>query len=152
MVPRPALLVSQACRRRPEDLGDLRHLVPCHQQFEDLLQGLWRVGPAIRHLPQGTHSCMWVRRDCVGGELMWVHGFDVGLYEDTRCPEPRAAIVGDDGVGLTDDRRVGNVAVIDVVEAVAVLAVLVGGGCPAIPAPEDLLAVPQPIGRVAAIR
>jgi hypothetical protein len=57
---------------------------------------------------------------------MWVHGLDIGLHERTCCAEPGTAVVGDDGVGLADDRRVGNVAVIAIVEPVAVLAVF---GC-----------------------
>lgn len=69
---------------------------------------------------------MRVRGDGVGGELMWVHGLDAGFHENARCPEPCAAIVGDDGVGFADDRRVRNAAVIGVVEAVAEPAVFGG--------------------------
>lgn len=57
---------------------------------------------------------------------MWVHGLDIGLHEHARCPEPRAAIIGDDGVGFADDRRVSDVAVIGIIEFVAVVAVF---GC-----------------------
>jgi len=57
---------------------------------------------------------------------MWVHGLDAGLREHACCAEPGPAIIGDDGVGFADDRRVGDVAVIGIIEAVAVVAVF---GC-----------------------
>ncbi|MEB3906843.1 hypothetical protein OSH39_21775 [Mycobacterium ulcerans] len=57
---------------------------------------------------------------------MWVHGLDIGLHEHACCAEPGPAIVGDDGVGFADDRGVGDVAVIGIIEAVAVVAVF---GC-----------------------
>lgn len=41
-----------AFRQQRQDLGDLGHVIPRHQQFEDLFRGLWRVAAAIRHLSQ----------------------------------------------------------------------------------------------------
>jgi hypothetical protein len=67
---------------------------------------------------------MRVRRHRVGRELIWVHSLDIGLHEHAGCAEPGPAIVGDDGVGFADDRGVGDVAVIGIVEPVAVLPVL----------------------------
>lgn len=69
---------------------------------------------------------MRVCRHCVGGELVWVHGLDPGVHEHSCCAESSPTIVGDDGVGLTDNRGVGDVAVIGIVEPVAVLSVF---GC-----------------------
>jgi hypothetical protein len=57
---------------------------------------------------------------------MWVNGLDTGLHECVCRSEPCSAIVGDDGVGFADDRRVGDMSVVRIVESVAVLAVL---GC-----------------------
>jgi len=57
---------------------------------------------------------------------MWVHSLDIGLREHAGCAEPGPAIVGDDGIGFADDRCVGDVAVIGIVEAVAVRAVFGG--------------------------
>lgn len=57
---------------------------------------------------------------------MWVHGLDIGLHEHARCAEPGTSIIGDDGIGFADDRRVGDVAVIGIIESVAVLTVF---GC-----------------------
>ena len=45
------------------------------------------------------------------------------LHQRACCAEPGTSIVGDDGVGFADDRGVGDVAVIGIVEAVVVVAI-----------------------------
>lgn len=67
---------------------------------------------------------------------MWVHGLDIGLHEHARCAEPGTSIIGDDGIGFADDRRAGDVAVIGIIEPVAVLAVF---GCVDLGARKRLL-------------
>lgn len=57
---------------------------------------------------------------------MWQHDLDIGLHEHVRCAEPGPAIIGDDGVSFADDRGAGDVAVIEIIESVAVLPVLGG--------------------------
>lgn len=48
--PRSARWPGALRQRRQQDLGDIGHVVPSHQQVEDLFRGLRRVGSAIRHL------------------------------------------------------------------------------------------------------
>ena len=53
-----------------------------------------------------------------------MRGLDAGLHQRACCAEPGTSIVGDDGVGFADDDRgVGDVAVIGIVEAVVVVAI-----------------------------
>ena len=67
---------------------------------------------------------------------MGIQGLDLGLHEHACCAEPGTSIVGDDGIGFADDRGVGDVAVIAIVESVAVLAAF---GCVDLGARKRLL-------------
>lgn len=62
--------------------------------------------------------------DGVGGKLCRAHDLDLRLGERRSGREAGAGVVGDDRVGLADDRGVRDVAVVGIIELVVVGAVL----------------------------
>ena len=97
-------------QQRQQNLGDIGHVVPSHQQVGDVFRSLRRPGSAIRHLVKRVLTA------CGCAETVAAKSVDArsryGLHQRACCTEPGTAIVGDDGVGFADDRSVGDVAVI----------------------------------------